>query len=77
VVNLADRILPVSLELEGFRRSSRDVAVEELCARLEAVNTAAAPNSVKPLASTWRWDTAAGPPRRILPPHSFTVMRFE
>jgi len=78
VVNLEAVPRTCEIQLDGFTASKPQAQVEELAAALDATNTAAAPERVKPRSFTWKHDFAAQKAATYtFPPGSFTVLRFE
>src|SRR5581483_2242464 len=77
VVNTHDQPIAAQLDLAGFTPRKPAAHVEELTARLDAVNTAAAPKNVQPVIKEWSHDLDRGAGRYTFPAMSFTVLRFE
>jgi alpha-L-arabinofuranosidase len=77
VVNSGAQAVPARIDLAGFVPGKPLAEVTELSGALEAVNTAEQPNAVVPKRSSWPHGHAQGGVRRVFPPHSFTVIRFE
>jgi hypothetical protein len=76
VVNFSDREIPVTLDIRDFVPARPVAKVEELAAPLDANNTAADPEHVKPVVSEWPHHFQGGKVARTFPAHSFTVIRF-
>ncbi|HJT33451.1 MAG TPA: family 16 glycoside hydrolase [Pirellulales bacterium] len=76
VVNLGEHDAPTRLRFEGFSPSKPIATVEELAAPLDAVNTAAQPDHVKPRKREWRHELAGQEAGYTFPARSFTVLRF-
>jgi len=77
VVNWDDRPRPTRIEVEGFTPSRPSATVEELAGPLEAVNTAAEPDRIKPRRSDWKHEMIGGKAAYSFPPHSITIIRIE
>jgi alpha-L-arabinofuranosidase len=77
VVHTGAEPLPARLTLKGFVPEKSVVHVEELAGPLEAVNTAADPERIKPRSFDWRHALRDGAATYRFPPYSFTVIRFE
>jgi hypothetical protein len=77
IVNISDRPVPASLALYGFSPKKRVAEVEELAAPLQAANTTAVPDRVKPRRFDWRHALQAGSAAYTVPPHSVSVIRFQ
>lgn len=63
-------------DLRNFTPSQTTAHVEELVGPLDAANTAARMDRLVPKQSSWEHGTSNGVPRRVFPPHSFTVITF-
>ncbi|HVA48102.1 MAG TPA: alpha-L-arabinofuranosidase C-terminal domain-containing protein [Pirellulales bacterium] len=77
VVNTHDKPIAAQLDIAGFVARQPTARVEELAAALDAVNTAAAPNSIRPSSKDWQHELAAGKSRYTFPAMSFTVLQFK
>lgn len=77
VVNMDERDAPTRLRFAGFSSSKPIATVEELAAPLDAVNTAAQPDRVRPRKREWRHKLAGRETSYTFPARSFTVLRFE
>ena len=77
IVNTSDQPVRTSLALAGFAPKKPVAEVEELAAPLQAANTAAVPDRVKPRRFDWRHAFQAGSASYSFPPHSVTVIRFQ
>jgi hypothetical protein len=77
LVNTAGEACDTEIELAGFKPTKLSAVVEQLAGPLDAVNTAENPRRIVTERSRWSYgDYRPGLPYR-LPPHSFTVIRFE
>ena len=76
-VNIAGEPVSADIHLEGFVPAKPTATVEQLAGALDAVNTAQAPEHLKPALSQWPHHFADGLARYTFPPRSFTVIRFE
>jgi alpha-L-arabinofuranosidase-like protein len=76
VVNLSGEGRACEIRLDHFTPSKADASVVELSAPLDATNTAAQPDRVKPRDMEWKHD-ATGNGRYMFPAHSFTVLKVE
>jgi alpha-L-arabinofuranosidase len=76
VVNAGDQPTTAAIRLIGFVPSGPRAKVEELSGSLDARNTAAVPEQIKPLSKDWRHGFAAGAARYTFPARSFTVLTF-
>jgi hypothetical protein len=63
-------------DLRNFTPSQPTAHVEELAGPLDAANTATRMDRLVPKQSSWEHGTGNGAPRRVFPPHSFTVITF-
>lgn len=77
VVNVGDRPITITIQIEGFSVGNPVAQVTELSGRLDAVNTAEAPSAVVPRLSQWKHGMKAGKTNRAFPPHSFTIIRWQ
>jgi alpha-L-arabinofuranosidase len=77
IVNTNERAVTASLTLNGFTPRKATARVEELAGPLDARNTAAAPERIRPALSDWKHNAGSGHASRAFPAHSFTVVRFE
>jgi alpha-L-arabinofuranosidase len=77
VVNLEGRPVPAGVALHGFSPTRPNARVTELAGRLEDVNTADAPERIRPRARDWAHQARQGRLDYTFPPHSFTILRFE
>ncbi len=77
VVNWGDEPRPTRLEIKGFKPSRPMGMVEQLAAPLEAVNTAAQPDRIKPARSNWTHHLTDGTAEYSFPPRSITMLRLE
>jgi alpha-L-arabinofuranosidase len=77
VVNLDENPRSARIHIDGFLPSKPLAVAEELVAPLQAANTAAAPERVKPGRVEWRHRMKDGEARYQFAPHSFTMLRFE
>jgi hypothetical protein len=77
VVNVGNQPQPAAIRLEGFTPSQATAAVEELTGPLDAVNTADNPKHITPKSEKWRHGFSENQVKRVFPPLSFTVIRFE
>ena len=76
-VNAGNDPVPAEFRLSGFAPLRPEASVEELSAPLDAVNTADAPDRVRPRSSRWTHGLPAGTARTTFAPRSYTVIRFE
>ncbi|OWK36562.1 family 16 glycoside hydrolase [Fimbriiglobus ruber] len=77
VVNLDAKPKPARIQFDGFTPSQPAAKVEELAGPLDARNTAASPDRIRPRQVEWPHRLAEGVASYTFPPHSFTVIRFE
>ena len=77
IVNPGNTQVSSRINLMGFSPATTSARVTELAAGPEAVNTAAATNSVYPRQSQWPHGAKDGYMTRVIPPDSFTLIRFE
>ena len=77
VVNTHDQPIPTRLDLAAFTPRKPTAHVEELTAKLDAVNTASTPKNAQPVVKEWQHDLARGARSYTFPAMSFTVLRFE
>ena len=77
VVNFSERSVQARIELANFIPARPVARVEELSGPLNARNTAAAPERIKPRVFEWRHRAKDGAVIYEFPPYSFTVIRFE
>jgi hypothetical protein len=77
VVNLDENPRTGRIRIEGFSASEPLAVAEELVAPLQAANTAASPERVKPVRVEWRHEMKDGEAKYQFAPLSFTVLRFE
>jgi alpha-L-arabinofuranosidase len=77
VVHTGAEPVPVRLTLNGFIPEKSVAHVEELAGPLDAVNTAANPERIKPRSFDWRHAVRDGGTTYTFPPNSLTVIRFE
>lgn len=76
VVNSGAQPLTAALNISGFKLRRNPARVETLTAALDARNTAAAAELVKPIQTKWRHELPAGSAVYTFPAHSFTMLRF-
>jgi alpha-L-arabinofuranosidase len=77
VVNVGGQSCPATIQLEGFVPRQATAAVEELAGPLQASNASYNRNRIAPKSVRWRHNFADGQSRRVFPPYSFTVIRFQ
>lgn len=77
VVNFSAQPVEAVIRLEGFAPSQPVARIEELAGPLDARNTADNPHRITTRAKEWRHGITNGMATCRLPPHSFTVARFE
>jgi hypothetical protein len=77
VVHTGAEPATAQLMLNGFVPEKSVAHVEELAGPMEAVNTAADPERIKPRSFDWRHALREGGATYSFPPYSFTVIRFE
>lgn len=77
VVNYSDHPLPAMLQLNGYSPSCAVARVSEISGSLHEMNTATAPERVKSYSFDWRHNLKNGQALYILPPLSFSIIRFE
>jgi alpha-L-arabinofuranosidase len=77
VVNATAQSVPSTIQLNAFIPSHSKAQVEELAGPLQAANTAAEPNRVKPRSFAWDHRLQDGKTELTFAPHSFTIIRFE
>ncbi len=77
VVNWDTKARPVRLQIKGLNPGDPSATVEELVGPPDAVNTADAPDRIKPTRSQWRHAMTSGSASYTFPPYSFTVIRFQ
>jgi hypothetical protein len=77
VVNLDEQPRTARLEVDGYSLGGREVHIEELAGPLDALNTAADRERIRPRPVTVSFDKAAGLKTVTFSPHSFTVLKFE
>jgi hypothetical protein len=77
VVNPTAKEVTAEVFMGGFVPRKPSAEVTELSANLEAVNTAADPQTVAPKRSRWKHGIEDGKAVRSFPPYSFTLLRFE
>jgi hypothetical protein len=77
VVNTNNKEVKARIHLAGFVPGQPAAQAIELSGAFEAVNTAAASDSIVPQSSQWRHGIKDGQTERVFPPYSFTVLRFE
>ena len=70
-------VIFADIHIEGFMPAKLTATVEQLAGALDAVNTAQAPEHLKPALGQWPHHFADDLARYTLPPRSFTVIRFE
>lgn len=76
VVNVSDSPTTASLNLAGFVPRHSTANVQSMAGSLEARNTAAAPDSIRPVASKWKHGVQSGRTTYTFPANSFTVIQF-
>ena len=76
-VNWDDQPRPTRIAIGGFTPSKPSATVETLAGALEAANTAAEPDRIKPGRSEWTHDLAGGKATYSFPPRSITMIRLE
>jgi hypothetical protein len=77
LVNTSGEACDTEIELAGFKPTKPTALVDQLAGPLDAVNTAENPRRLVTQRSQWSFgEYRPGLPYR-LPPHSFTVIRFE
>jgi hypothetical protein len=77
VVNMEDKAVAARITFDGFAPAKPAARVAELAARPDDVNTAEAPDRVRPAERPWRHELKDGGTSYIFPPNSFTILRFE
>jgi alpha-L-arabinofuranosidase len=77
VVNVSDRPQPARLVLDGFTPARPDVEVVTLAGPLGARNTAADPERIEPVTTSWRPNFEVTGAVYEFPAHSFSLMRLE
>lgn len=77
VVNIEASPVNAELLLGGFQPASATATVSVLQAPLDGVNTEDAPEAVAPVTTRWQHNMRNGRARRVFPPFSFTLIRFE
>src|SRR5262249_20368214 len=77
VVNWDAAPRPVRIEVAGFSPTRPAAQVEQLAGPLDAVNTAEQPERITPKQFDWRHGMKDGAAQIMIPPHSFTILRFE
>ena len=77
VVNVDENPRAGRIRIEGFPPTKPLAVAEELVAPLQAANTAASPERVKPVRVLWRHEMKDGEATYQFAPHSFIVLRFE
>lgn len=77
VVNWGDAPRPTRIQIKSFVPSQPIAKVEQLAGPLEAVNTAAKPDQIKPRCSEWIHHMAGGTAEYSFPARSITIVRFE
>jgi hypothetical protein len=77
VVNTMDKEITAQIHLSGFVPRKPVAKAIELSGDFDAVNTAAETEKIVPRESQWRHGINDGKTTRVLPPYSFTVLRFE
>lgn len=76
VVNTHDKPIDARLKIASFRAATPTAHAEQLTAPLNAVNTADAPETVRPTSKTWQHALTTGNAQYTFPAMSFTVIRF-
>jgi hypothetical protein len=76
-VNPGNEAVTAEIRISGFVLLRPDAIVEELSAPYDAVNTADAPDRVRPKTSEWTHGLPGGPRGYTFPPRSYTILRFE
>jgi hypothetical protein len=76
-VNWDDQPRPTRIVIDGFTPSKPNATVETLAGPLEAANTAAEPDRVKPHSSDWVHELLGGKSAYVFPPRSITMIRLE
>ena len=77
VVNMEDKPVPARITLDGFAPAKPTARVTELAAQLDDVNTAGAPDRVRPAEREWRHEFKDGILQYTYPPNTFSLLRFE
>jgi len=77
VVNLDPQPRTARLEVAGYSLGGREVHIEELAGPLDALNTAADRERIRPRPVSVPFDKAAGLQTVTLSPHSLTVLKFD
>ncbi len=77
VVNVEGEPITARIRFEGFSPGAPAARATTLSGPLDAVNTAAEPDRVRPTESERRLEFADGSALYTFPPHSFTILRFE
>jgi alpha-L-arabinofuranosidase len=73
VINIGDTAVATSIQLAGASSSAQ---VEELAGPLNGVNTANAPDAIRPREFAWQPSWHDGAASYTFPPHSFTIIRW-
>jgi Alpha-L-arabinofuranosidase C-terminal domain/Domain of Unknown Function (DUF1080) len=77
VVNWDAEPRPTQIRVKGFVPTNPEAHVEQLAGPPDAVNTADAPERIRPVRSGWRHAMNDGTTSYTFPPHSFTIIRFD
>ncbi|MBS0261405.1 MAG: DUF1080 domain-containing protein [Planctomycetes bacterium] len=77
VVNRDERPQTTRIEVAGFELAGKQATAEELAGPLEAQNTAAAPEQIKPRPLPLTYDKTQGLKSVTFSPYSFTVVRID
>ncbi|HWD92245.1 MAG TPA: family 16 glycoside hydrolase [Verrucomicrobiae bacterium] len=77
VVNYSDHALPATLQLNGYLPGQAVARVNELSGSLQEMNTAIAPERIKSYSFDWPHNLKNGRTIYILPPLSFSIIKFQ
>ena len=77
VVNIEESPVNAEVVLDGFQPARATATVSVLQAPLDGENTEEAPEAVRPVTTKWRHNMSNGRAKRVFPPFSFTLIRFE
>jgi len=75
VVNLGPGATPATIIIRGYS-PTKPAAVEELAGSLDLMNSAKAPDRIRPIEKQWQTNFENGKAEYGFPPCSFTVIKF-